>query len=303
MIAQLANWDDLRVFLAVARSGSLSGAARSLQVNHSTVFRRIAGLEDTLDVRLFERLPTGYVLTPVGEEMLRIVEEIEDGVATLNRTVTGQDLRLSGTVRLTAVDMLAFWLLPAPLQAFRVAFPGIEVEIVVGNEALNLSRRETDIALRIGNTPPETLVGRRVGRLDFAVYAAPGYCAANPTADLAHHSWIGFDNAHAPLTRQLDLLLPGVRPGFRTNSVACAVRMAKAGLGLAILPCAIAEQKPDLTRVAELPGGFGLDLWLLTHEDLRHTARIRAVMDFLTPVLAKGLTAATDDRGPDGVPG
>lgn len=291
MNAQLANWDDLRIFLAVARAGSLSGAARRLGVNHSTVFRRIAGVEDTLGVRLFERLPTGYALTPAGEETLRIVESIEAEVATLDRTITGQDLRLSGTVRLTAVDMLAFWLLPDHLRAFRTAYPGIEVEIVVGNEALNLSRRETDIALRIGNTPPETLVGRRVGRLEFAVYGSPEYCAAHPSRDLAQHDWIGFDNAHAALTRQLEALLPGVRPTVRTNSVACAVRLTKAGLGLAVLPCAIADHKHDLTRVAALPETFGLDLWLLTHEDLRHTARIRAVLEFLTPALSASLDA------------
>lgn len=289
MNAQLANWDDLRVFLAVARAGSLSGAARSLGVNHSTVFRRIAGLEETLGVRLFERLPTGYALTPAGEETLGIVECIEADVATLDRTVTGQDLRLSGTVRITATDMLAFWLLPDHLRQFRSDYPGIELEIVVGNEALNLSRRETDIALRIGNTPPETLVGRRVGRLEFAIYGAPGYCAAYTGTDLTQHDWIGFDSAHAPLIRQFEKLLPGMRPAVRSNSVACAVRLAKAGLGLAVLPCAIADQKPDLIRVAELPDAFGLDLWLLTHEDLRHTARIRAVLEFLTPALSESL--------------
>ena len=291
MNAQLANWDDLRVFLAVARAGSLSGAARSLGVNHSTVFRRIAGLEETLGVRLFERLPTGYALTPAGEETLGIVESIETEVATLDRTVAGQDLRLSGTVRITAVDMIAFWLLPDHLRRFRAAHPGIEVEIVVGNEALNLSRRETDMALRISNSPPETLVGRRVGKLVFAIYGAPDYCASRPGTDLAQHDWIGFDSAHAPLTRQLEKLLPGARPAVRSNSVACTIRLATAGLGLALLPCAIADQKPDLIRVAELPDAFGLDLWLLTHEDLRHTARIRAVLEFLTPALAESLKA------------
>ncbi|EPX77746.1 LysR family transcriptional regulator [Litoreibacter arenae] len=289
MNAQLANWDDLRVFLAVARAGSLSGAARSLGVNHSTVFRRIAGLEETMGVRLFERLPTGYVLTAAGEETLGIVERIEEDVTTLDRTVTGQDLRLSGTVRITAIDMLAFWLLPDHLARFRESYPGIEVEIVVGNEALDLSRRETDLALRIGNTPPETLVGRRVGRLHFAVYGAPEYCASHPNTDLSTHDWIGFDSAHAPLTREVEKLVPGIRPAIRSNSVACAVRLAKAGLGLAVLPCAIADLKPDLIRAAELPGVFGLDLWLLTHEDLRHTARIRAVLEFLTPALTESL--------------
>lgn len=289
MDAQLANWDDLRVFLAVARAGSLSGAARSLGVNHSTVFRRIAGFEETLGVRLFDRLPTGYALTPAGEETLRIVECIEADVATLDRTVTGQDLRLSGTVRITATDMLAFWLLPDHLARFRAAYPGIEVEVVVGNEALNLSRRETDIALRIGNTPPETLVGRRVGQLEFAVYGAPNYLGAHLGRDLAHQDWIGLDSAHAPLTRRFEEFLPGVRPTVRSNSVACAVELARAGLGLAVLPCAIADQSPDLIRFAEVPDIFNLDLWLLTHEDLRYTARIRAVMDFLTPALTESL--------------
>lgn len=289
MNAQLANWDDLRVFLAVARAGSLSSAARSLGVNHSTVFRRITGLEEMLGVRLFERLPTGYALTPAGEEALGIVERMAADVATLDRTVTGQDLRLSGTVRITATDMLALWLLPEHLRQFRALHPGIEVEIVVGNEALNLSRRETDIALRIGNTPPETLVGRRVGRLEFAIYGAPDYLAARPGDDLARHDWIGLDSAHAPLTRRFEQFLPGVRPNMRSNSVACTVRLAKAGLGLAVLPSAIAGLKPDLVRVAELPETFTLDLWLLTHEDLRYTARIRAVMDFLTPALAESL--------------
>ncbi|MFZ1469447.1 MAG: LysR family transcriptional regulator [Paracoccaceae bacterium] len=297
MNAQLGNWDDLRVFLAVARAGSLSGAARNLGVNHSTVFRRITGFEDTLGVRLFERLPTGYALTAAGEETLGIVERIEADVTTLDRTVTGQDLRLSGTVRITATDMLAFWLLPDHLRRLRGSYPGIEVEIVVGNETLNLSRRETDIAMRIGNTPPETLVGRRVGRLSFAIYGAPVYCAAHPAVDLALHEWIGFDNAHAPLTRQFEKFLPGVRPAVRSNSVACAVRLATAGLGLALLPCAIADLKPDLIRIAELPDNFGLDLWLLTHEDLRHTARIRAVLEFLTPALAESLKKCT--KGPE----
>jgi DNA-binding transcriptional LysR family regulator len=289
MNAQLANWDDLRVFLAVARAGSLSGAARGLGVNHSTVFRRIAGLEEMLEVRLFDRLPNGYALTPAGEETLRIVECIEADVATLDRTVTGQDLRLSGTVRITATDMLAFWLLPYHLGRFRAAYPGIELEVVVGNETLNLSRRETDIALRIGNTPPETLVGRKVGRLEFAVYGAPDYLAAQTDTDLAQHDWIGLDNAHALLTRRFEKFFPGVRPAIRSNSVACAVHLAKAGLGLGLLPCTIADQKPGLVRFAEVPDNFNLDLWLLTHEDLRHTARIRAVLDFLTPALAESL--------------
>ena len=124
MDARIDNWDDLRLFLAVARAGTLSGAAREIGVNHSTVFRRIGAFEDTLGVRLFDRLPNGYALTAAGEEMHESALRVEEEIAALDRRVTGQDLRLSGMVRITTVDMLAQGLLPRHLLAFRRAYPG-----------------------------------------------------------------------------------------------------------------------------------------------------------------------------------
>lgn len=287
MDAKQENWDDLRVFLAVARAGSLSGAARTLAVNHSTVFRRIGAFEEALGVRLFERQQGRYLLTPAGEELrdgtLRVEEEIE----SVSRRVRGQDLRLSGTVRVTTIDMLAFGLLPRHLAGFRDAYPGIEVELVVGNAALNLSRREADVALRVGDAPAESLVGRRVGRLGFAVYASAVYRARRADPDLTLHDWIGFDSEHEALVRRMARFLPVVKPTLRTNSVAAALFAAKAGLGLAPLPCGLADLETDLVRIAPLPGEFTLDLWLLTHEDLRQTARIRAFLDFLAEAMAK----------------
>ncbi|MBV0893586.1 LysR family transcriptional regulator [Paracoccus sp. Z118] len=284
MDARIDNWDDLRLFLAVARAGTLSGAAREIGVNHSTVFRRIGAFEETLGVRLFDRLPNGYALTAAGEAMQESALRVEEEIAALDRKVTGQDLRLSGIVRITTVDMLAQGLLPRHLLAFRRAYPGIEIELTVGNATLNLTRREADVALRVGNQPPETLVGRRVGRLAFAVYGA---AAAEATAPLAEQPWIGFDAEHAPLVRAFAEFLPGVRPAFRVNSVAAAIAAARAGIGLATLPCGVADLEPDLTRVAPLPESFTLDLWLLTHEDLRRTARIRAFLDFMAEALAR----------------
>jgi DNA-binding transcriptional LysR family regulator len=177
-------------------------------------------------------------------------------------------------------------------------YPGIEIEMAVGNEALNLSWHETAIALRIGNTPPETLVGRRDGWLDFAIYGSPAYYAGRPGLELARQNCIGLDSAHAPLVRRFEQFLPGVRPVILTNSAACAVRLAKAGLGLAVLPCAIAEQKLALIRVAEVPDTFSLGLWLLTHEDLRRTARVRAVLDFLATALAWAVESASEGGAP-----
>jgi molybdate transport repressor ModE-like protein len=285
MNAQHANWDDLRLFLAVARAGSLSGAARALGVNHSTVFRRVGAFEEAIEARLFERLPSGYVLTEAGEEMLETALRVEAEISELDRKIAGQDLRLSGTVRITTVDMLALGLLPRHLAAFHAAYPGIELEVVATNAAVSLSRREADVALRVSNQPPETLVGRRVGRLVFAAYGAAA--ATDGTADvpLAERDWIGFDSDHEALVRRFADFLPETRPIFRANSVAVAIAAAKAGIGLAPLPCGIADLEPDLVRVAPLPDDFTRDLWLLTHEDLRRTARIRAFLDFLAAAL------------------
>lgn len=287
MDAQRENWDDLRVFLAVARAGSLSGAARALGVNHSTVFRRIGAFEEALGVRLFDRLPNGYVLTAAGEEMRDSALRVEEEIAALGRMITGQDLRLSGTVRITTVDMLALGLLPRHLASFRRAYPGIEIELIVGNVTLNLSRREADVALRVGNEPPEMLFGRRVGRLVFAVYGSASAYANGAGTPLEEQSWIGFDAEHEAIVRRFAQFLPEVRPGYRVNSVAAAIAAARAGIGLAPLPCGLADLEPDLVRIAPLPDTFTLDLWLLTHEDLRRTARIRAFLDFLADALAK----------------
>lgn len=284
------DWDDFRYFLAVARAGSLSGAARSLEVNHSTIFRRIGAFEEHLDVRLFDRLPSGYVLTPSGEQMREVALRIEEDIASLDRRLTGQDRRLTGAVRITTIDMLALGVLPRHLAAFRQVYPGIEIELTISNSVLDLTKREADIALRVSNGPPETLVGRRVSRLVFAAYGSAECIVRRPQADLGDHDWIGLDSDHAPLALRFARFLPTVRPVFRANSVAAAIAAAKAGIGLAVLPCGLADMEHDLRRVSDLLDDFTLDLWLLTHQDLRTTARIRAVLDFL----AKGLAAEAE---------
>ena len=284
MNAQGQDWDDLRLFLAVARAGSLSGAARVLGVTHSTVFRRIGAFETRLRVRLFDRLPGGYALTAAGEDMREAVLRIEEEIAALALKVTGQDQRPSGTIRLTTTDMLAVGVLPRHLAAFRADWPEIELEVVVADHVLDLTRREADVALRIGNPGQEVLVGRRAGRLAFAVYAARGRPV---TADPAAADWIGYGTAHGPLSRALARWWPEARHVMRTNSINAAHAATRAGVGIAALPCAIADCDPGLTRTTSIPEDFSLDLWLLTHEDLRHTARIRIFMDFMAAALAR----------------
>lgn len=282
MNAQAQDWDDLRLFLAVARAGSLSGAARSLGVTHSTVFRRIGAFETRLGVRLFERLPGGYALTAAGEEMRDSVIRIEEEITALALKVTGQDQRPTGTIRITTTDLLAVGVLPRHVAAFRAEWPEIEIEVIVADTVLDLTRREADVALRIGNPGQETLIGRRVGRLAFAAYAA----ADRPPGDPAEGDWIGYGAAHGPLSRNLARWWPDARQVYRTNSIIAAHAGAKAGIGLAALPCVIADCDPSLIRAAALPEDFMLDLWLLIHEDLRQTARIRIFVDFIAAALA-----------------
>lgn len=285
MNAGKQDWDDLRFFLAVALSGSLSGAARSLGVSHSTIFRRIGNFEQQLGVRLFDRLPEGYVLTAVGEEMRDSVTRIEDEIAALSLKVAGQDQRPRGTIRITTTDLLAAGVLPRHVAAFRTEQPGIEIEVVVADSLLDLTRREADVALRIGNPTQETLVGRRVGRLSFAIYASGTFCNRG-APDLLRSDWIGYGSAHGPLSRKLERRWPQARSVYRTNSITAAQAAARAGIGLAALPCVIADCDPGLVRAGEMPEDFALDLWLLTHQDLRNTARIRLFLDFMTAALA-----------------
>jgi DNA-binding transcriptional LysR family regulator len=285
MNAQGQDWDDLRLFLAVARAGSLSGAARALGVTHSTVFRRIGGFETRLGVRLFDRLPGGYALTAAGEEMRDSVIRIEEEITALALKVTGQDQRPSGTIRITTTDLLAVGVLPRHIAAFRAKWPEIEIEVIVADTVLDLTRREADVSLRIGNPAQETLVGRRVGRLAFAVYATAGL-RAQEADDPTDGDWIGYGSAHGPLSRSLVRWWPKMRQVYRTNSIIAAHAAAQAGIGLAALPCVVADCDPALVRAASLPEDFMLDLWVLTHEDLRHTARIRIFVDFMAAVLA-----------------
>ncbi len=276
MNAQGQDWDDLRLFLAVARAGSLSGAARALGVTHSTVFRRIGAFEERLGVRLFDRLQGGYDLTAAGEEMRESALRIEEEIAALALKVTGQDQRPTGTIRITATDFLAQALLPAHVAAFRAERPGIEIEAIVSDTVLDLTRREADIALRIGNPGQEALVGRRIGQLAFAVYAARDRAGDPATGD-----WVGYGASHGPLSRAMARWWPRMRQVYRTNSITAAQAAARAGIGMAALPCVLADRDPGLVRLCPLPEPFALDLWLLTHEDLRHTARIRMFLDFM----------------------
>ncbi len=284
------DWDDLRVFLAVTEAGSLSGAARTLAVNHSTVFRRINGLEAGLGVRLFERHRDGYVPTVAGEEMRTSVRRIRDEVDAMDRRVTGRDLQLRGTVVVTTTDTLAYRFLGPHLTAFHAAYPEITVDVNLDTQYLNLSKRQADVAIRPTLAPPEQLVGRRICDVAFSIYGGPAYLAVHDAArPLADHTWLGFDDslAHVEAAKWLRREVPDGRVALRSNNLLGVLGAAVGGLGLAVLPCFLGDPEPKLTRVAGLPSEVRSELWLLTHADLRRTARIRAFLDFMAESIGR----------------
>jgi DNA-binding transcriptional LysR family regulator len=276
------QWDDLRYVLAVASQGSLAAAARSLGVNHTTVLRRVDVFEKQLGLRLFERLPTGYVLTAGGEELVATARNIDETVTTLERRLAGQDLRLTGTVRVTTTDTLMGSIMPEILAEFRESYPGIQVEIAMSNLMLNLTRRDADVAVRPVKNPPQTLVGRRVARIAFAIYGSPRYLEKHQVKELCKHLWLGLDDSLADTSTAhwMRAKLPDSEIVLRADSLLALRQAAQAGLGLAALPCYLGDTASDLRCVHRPIPEMETALWVLTHEDLRHTARIRAFTEF-----------------------
>jgi DNA-binding transcriptional LysR family regulator len=277
------EWDDLRYVLAVANAGSLSGAARSLGVNHTTVLRRISALEKRLGLRLFERLPTGYVLTAGGEELIAEARQIEDKLTNLERKLAGQDLRLSGVIRVATTDTLMGSILPEILAEFRAAKPGIGIEIALSNIMVNLTKRDADVAIRPAKDAPETLVGRRIANIAFAIYGSPRYLARRRTIDdLAAHRWVGPDDSlsDTSVAQWMRSELPESEITLRTDSLLGLRQAAQAGLGLAALPCYLEDTSPSLVCVHRPIPAMQTALWILTHKDLSRSARIRAFTDF-----------------------
>lgn len=282
------NWDDLNLVLAICRSGSLSGAARRLGVNHSTVFRRLNAIEESLQVRLFERQANGYLMTEAGEAVKRSAERIDEEVVTLSRELLGRDLRLQGTIRITAPEGLAVRLLTPQLASFCQLHPEITIDLIVTSSALRLSHREADVAVRATRRPPDSAIGHEICSFRFCMYASADYLAKNEGLALEEHQWVmpddGIDFFPATLWRKKTY--PKANIVYRSNNTLAVVEAARAGLGVAPLPCFLGDTEAGLVRVIEPPDELTLSLWILIHPDLRHTARVRALMTFLVETLA-----------------
>jgi molybdate transport repressor ModE-like protein len=294
-------WGDLQYLLAVARGGSLAAAARALGVNHTTVLRRMTAFEDALGVRVFERRPSGYVLTRAGEELVAAAGQMQDVADAVERKLAGRDLQLTGTVRVTTTDTLAVSLVPDILARFTAAHPEVALELTTTTAMVSLTKRDADLAVRPTSQPPQHLVGRRVGRIAFAVYASAAYLARNPARrDLAKHAWLAPDDGLAATTiaRWIARELPGLAPVLRADTLTALAHAAVAGHGVAALPCYLGDTLA-LERVRGVIAEMDTQLWVLTHPDLRDAARIRALTEWLADELAAH-RALLEGRGVSG---
>jgi DNA-binding transcriptional LysR family regulator len=295
------DWNDLRVFLAVARSGSLTRTSAELRVSQSTVSRRIAQLEASIGMTLFQRHQTGYFLSDEGRELLRHAELVEDSVMALERGVAGLDKAPAGSVRLATSENLATDLIIPALPAFRERYPGTCLEIITSTATAELGRREADIALRVVRPERGNLTVRRVGHMTYSVYGSRDYVARHPPIEgepLGGRHAIVWDDGHAfmPAAVWLAREHPGCRIALVTSSLPAQIAAVRAGLGLAVIPDFLAVPE-DFVPVIPSDRLFSNDVWLVTHADLVASARVRAVADFLADQVMR-TNPALSGRGP-----
>jgi DNA-binding transcriptional LysR family regulator len=293
------NWDDIKIFLAMVRQSTVRAAAALLDMSHSTVARRIVALEKQIGVRLFNRTAHGYELTAAGTDILAAAESMEHEVLTLERRVVGRDQKLKGHVRVATSDFLATHLLIPSLPGFATRYPDIDVEMVTGYEALDIDRREADIALRITSKPPAHLVGRRLAAVAFAPFASRDYLREHDLQP-ATSCWIGYQRNASEAA--LDWVRRSAYPRLPVRgvfeSLLSQLAAARAGMGIGMLPCLLGDPDPLLVRLEPGKEPPMLELWLLTHPDVRTTARLRALIEFIARVVGrnKALLEGRDPR-------
>jgi DNA-binding transcriptional LysR family regulator len=282
------NWDDFRLIQAIAESGSLAGAAERLGLNHSTVFRRLGALEEQVGVKLFERARIGYQPTQAGQDMRDTATRMSNDIADFERRLVGCSPTPAGDLRVATNDGFAAYLLAPVCAAFREKYPEVRLDMVVGNSASNLARREADVSIRATGSPPETLVGRRIATLPWAIYASFDLIRRHPDHDAADAPWIGYGDglSSLPSIKAVEDKHGPERIVYRTTTMVGQIEAAAAGVGYAVVPVFIGDQNSQVRRVSA-PFDESRSLWLLTHADLRQSARVRAFMDFFGVELTK----------------
>ncbi|WP_372749984.1 LysR family transcriptional regulator [Litorivivens sp.] len=302
---QNLDWNDIQYCLAVVKEGSVTAAARSLDVNHTTVSRRITALEKQLNVRLFDRSTAGWLITPVGESVLKSAESIAEEVSNIQRQVLADSQELSGILKVTAVDLTIQRVLQPGIKAFCEKYPDIAIELIASEDPFNLSVHEADIAFRVTNDPPPNVLGKKIADFAYGVYATHELAEriAKGSKDVGAILWLLDQRRPHPQWKEESF--PELPVRYRVNSLNVAYELTRHGHGIAQLPTGLGELDPLLTKIpcehVDQPMGF----WVLSHIDLRTTARIRIFRDFMLEAIApripmlEGKVSAKDLDGID----
>lgn len=291
------SWEDFRMVGAVAEARSLPAAAHRLGLSHSTVFRRLAKIEEIVGAALFERGRDGYAPTPAGEEMVAAAAAMAEDAAGFASRVEKRAILPAGELRVATSDALLLGLLTPILAEFRRECPAVRLEIALGNPNLNLSRRDADVAIRATETPPETLVGRRAATLGWALYGGLEGSGEEEAA-----SWVAPSDelGSLPAATATRARLGGAPAAWSVNSVIGMADAIGQGVGIGFLPCFVGDARPDLRRLGPPAPELAGSLWLLTHPDLRRAPRVRVFLDFVGARLAgmRGFLAGDRWHGP-----
>jgi DNA-binding transcriptional LysR family regulator len=276
----MQDWDDIRYFLALARTGSTTAAAKLLAVNHSTVSRRIGQLEDRIGARLFDRLASGAVPTAAGAALVGVAEQVERRATEFSRGASAEDARLAGRLVVTAPSLLTSYVLMPMVADFAARHPDIELEVVASDQVASLTRHEADIAIRATAAPQDTLMGHRLMVNENGLYCSAGYlerrgllpAEASGRKDL---DWIWADQSKGP-PQWAQRYFPQGRVVAKVDGKSTGLAAARAGMGVAELPVMVGRAIPDLIRLPGLQAPSDKDVWVLHHRDFRRTARVRA---------------------------
>jgi molybdate transport repressor ModE-like protein len=296
------DWNDLRYLLAVARGGSAAAAARALGVSNATVLRRVQVAEQSIGSPLFERLATGYVVTEAGRTLTDAAHAIDAAITDARRLIEGRAAELSGTVRFTTTDSLGCTVMPALLASFHERYPAIKVEMLMTNSLLDLDKRDADVTLRPSAHPPQAWFGMRLVRMDFAVYASAAYLAARLGTPWAEFGWLMPEGTldAAPASRWLRSMVASERAVLSVDSFIALSLLATNGTGAALLPRFVAASVPNLELIEAAPHSASVDVWVLTHTDLKQAARINAFMTHVAQGIrdARSLFEANEASAP-----
>ena len=282
---QKLDWDDVRHFLEVVRSGSTTRAAHRLGVNQSTVSRRVTALEQKLGTGLFDRSAgTGWVITPAGEGMVEAAEQMSQQAESIQRQILADISAVRGLIRFTIGDCTLQEMVMPSIKQFVEEYPSVRLELIGSNENLNLAAREADVAIRMTDEPPSNVVGKRIATMAYKVYGIKRWLDAFEAGDgdIPCITWIGDGESLPPWIRKN---FPNTTTVHRTNSGSLALSMARQGLGIVQLPCVMTDPEPNMHRIPVEFVESGWGLWVLSHVDLRTTPRVRIFRDYMVNAL------------------